>query len=145
MKLIDLLFFSSLKFRCRKSLRNVRHHKVLNLPLPNIITDGKANGWPVAIIPTPTGKRLASLVTVPVLKDGHVDFILGSWRAFHNYNVDVAAGKNGKDSDLAIIQAVYKAYGIEFIDGETADFARLSKYVNDYITHHSSSCRIKHG
>jgi hypothetical protein len=109
-----------------------------NLYVPNIITDGKANGWPVAIIPTPTGKRLASLVTVPVLKDGHIDFILGSWRAFHNYNVDVAAGKNSKDSDLAIIQAVYKAYGIEFIDGETADFARLSKYVNDYITHTSS-------
>ena len=109
-----------------------------DLIMPSILTSGQASGWPVAIIPTPTGKSLASLVTVPVLKKEQLDFILGAWTSFHTYNNAVIKGEKTAKKDLAVIEAVYKAYGIEFIDGETADFKTLGKYINDYNTYTSS-------
>lgn len=113
-------------------------HFEADLYIPDIITQGKSSGWPVAIIPTPTGKSLASLVTVPRLKSEQLDFILGAWTAFHTYNEATTKGQNSAKKDLDIIKAVYKAYDIEFIDGESADFRTLSNYINDYITHTSS-------
>ena len=113
-------------------------HFETDLYIPEIITQGKSSGWPVAIIPTPSGKSLASLVTVPQLKPERLDFILGAWTAFHTYNTTTAKSQQATKKDLDIIKAVYKAYDIEFIDGETADFKTLSNYINDYVTHTSS-------
>jgi hypothetical protein len=92
-------------------------------------------GWPVVLIPTPTGKTLVSFVSVPTLVTEHQDFILTAWTAFHNV-------RNAKDmstvkSDLAIVKAVYDAYDAPFDENVVPDFNVLRSYVNDYITYTS--------
>lgn len=89
-------------------------------------------GWPVVLIPTPTGKTLVSFVAVPTLVTEHQDFILTAWTAFHNV-------RNAKDvstvkSDFAIVKAVYDAYDTPFDEGVVPDFNVLRSYINDYIT-----------
>ena len=62
---------------------------------PNtIITDSSLfnnrEGRPAALITTPTGKSIVSLLTVPKLAPSHQELIVSAWNAFH-------AVKNSKD------------------------------------------------
>lgn len=102
---------------------------------PNKIASGK-EGWPVAIINTPTGGKLMTHLSVPKLAPQHQDFIVTAWKAFHN--VKNTKDLSGIKEDVAVVKAVYDAYQIPYQPGVVVDFNVLRNYINDYITYTSS-------
>jgi hypothetical protein len=89
-------------------------------------------GWPVVLVPTPTGKVLASYVSVPKLAPQHADFIVTAWKAFHAVKdaKDLTAVKEYED----IVKAVYDATETPYSSGIVIDFNVLKSYINSYIT-----------
>jgi hypothetical protein len=101
--------------------------------------DGK-DGWPVAILHTPTGRKFVTYLNLPKLESKHSDLIVEGWKAFHEL-IDQHEG--GKDFDknsaeYKLAQAIYKAYGSELSVNEKPSFKLLQRYVDDHITHLSS-------
>ena len=106
----------------------------------NVITDSSIlnnrEGRPVALITTPTGKSIVSLLTVPRLAPSHQELIVSAWNAFH-------AVKNSKDpatitEQNAIVKAIYDTFDTPFEPGTIVDFNVLRNYINDYVTFASS-------
>ena len=106
----------------------------------NILTNpalfNNREGRPVALINTPTGKSIVSLLTVPKLAPTHQELIVSGWNAFH-------AVKNSKDpstikEQFDIVKAIYDTFDTPFEAGTIVDFNVLRNYVNDYVTFTSS-------
>ena len=108
---------------------------------PNtVITDSSLfnnrEGRPAALITTPTGKSIVSLLTVPKLAPSHQELIVSAWNAFH-------AVKNSKDPSTIkeqndIVKAIYDTFDTPFEPGTVVDFNVLRNYINDYVTFASS-------
>jgi hypothetical protein len=106
----------------------------------NILTNpalfNNREGRPVALINTPTGKSIVSLLTVPKLAPTHQELIVSGWNAFH-------AVKNSKDpstikEQFDIVKAIYDTFDTPFEPGTIVDFNVLRNYINDYVTFTSS-------
>lgn len=115
-----------------------------NLIMPGEVSEVFGNkerleGWPMIMIPTPSGKTLVSWVSIPMLQDSHIDFVLESWKAFHTLVKQNKAGEkyDKKSEQYKIVQAVYKMYDNKLTDDEAPDFKILQDYWNDYITYTS--------
>lgn len=121
-------------------VRNGMVHLGNDVVADNLITDpsvfNNREGRPVALITTPTGKSIVSLLTVPKLAPSHQELIVSAWNAFH-------AVKNAKDvsalkDQVAIVKAVYDTFDTPFEPGTVVDFNVLRNYINDYVTFTSS-------
>jgi len=106
----------------------------------NVITDpslfNNREGRPAALITTPTGKSIVTLLTVPKLAPSHQELIVSAWNAFH-------AVKNSKDPSTIkeqndIVKAIYDTFDTPFEPGTVVDFNVLRNYINDYVTFASS-------
>lgn len=89
-------------------------------------------GWPVVLLPTPSGKTIASFLSVPKLATQHKDFIVAAWKAFHT--VKEAKDLNAVKSQVNIVKAVYNALETPYEPGVVIDFNVLKSYINNYIT-----------
>jgi hypothetical protein len=110
--------------------------------LSNFDYDGK-EGWPVAILDTPTGRKFVSYLNVPKLASEHSSLVMEAWKAFHRlsdaYNdKDNFKEHDTKGQDYRIAQAIYNVYGSELMKDENPSFLMLRNYINDHITHLSS-------
>jgi len=109
---------------------------ILPSEVSTTIENKNTEGWPVVLINTPTGKRLASWVSVPTLNKEHQDLILNAWSAFHLLNNNAKANEphDTKSKAYEIASAIYEAYGAKLAVDEQPNFKLLQDYVNDYIT-----------
>lgn len=105
------------------------------------VIDDQYNGWPVMMIPTPTGQTLVSWVGVSKLKREHSTLMLEAWKAFHKLAADNQAGKEHKKSskEYKLVNAVYNALGTSLMVNETPMFTVLKEYLNSYVTFMSGS------
>ena len=102
----------------------------------DVLNNKRIEGWPVALIKTPTGKTLATWVGIPTLKADHQDFILQAWKSFHELlNMNTAGTKYRVDEfKYQIANSIYQTYGSKLELDEKPDFKILQNYMNDYIT-----------
>lgn len=105
------------------------------------VIDEQYNGWPVMMIPTPTGQTLVSWVGVSKLKREHTTLMLEAWKAFHKLSADNKAGKehNKSSKEYKLVNAVYKALGTNLTVNEAPMFTVLKEYLNTYVTYMSGS------
>ena len=92
------------------------------------------DGWPVVILPTPTGKRLVSYVSIPKLEEKDQDLVIESWKAFQKMQDD---NYTPTKYELDLVKAIYSQLNVEYIDGEKPSFNILKDYFNSYITFQS--------
>jgi hypothetical protein len=107
----------------------------LDLPEEQVISNfdyrGK-EGWPVALLNTPTGRTLVTYVNVPKLNENFQNIIIDSWKAFHAVKANPNIAKNS--DEFKIVGAIYEAYGTQLGENEQVDFNVLRGYINDYVT-----------
>ena len=92
------------------------------------------DGWPVVILPTPTGKRLVSYVSIPKLEEKDQDLVIESWKTFQKMQDD---NYTPTKYELDLVKAIYSQLNVEYIDGEKPSFNILKDYFNSYITFQS--------
>jgi hypothetical protein len=97
-------------------------------------------GWPVAVIDTPTGRKLISYLNVPKVAKEHTDLIVKAWKAFHELTNKFGSNEpfDLNSEEFKTANAIYKVYGTELTNGESPSFKMLQKYVDDHIIHLSS-------
>jgi hypothetical protein len=121
-------------------IRNGMVHLGNDVVAENVITDpsiyNNREGRPVALITTPTGKSIVSLLTVPKLAPTHQELIVSAWSAFHA--VKNAADPASLKDQVAIVKAIYDTFDTPFEPGTIVDFNVLRNYINDYVTFTSS-------
>lgn len=107
------------------------------------VIEDQYNGWPVMILPTPTGSQLVSWVGVSKLRREHSELILESWKAFHKLVADNKAGKehNKNSKEFKLVNAIYKALGTNLNTNESPVFSVLKQYLNNYVTFMSGKAR----
>jgi hypothetical protein len=90
------------------------------------------DGWPVAIIPTPSGKQMITFVKSSTLKGDDINLILEGFKAFW----DVRNNKSkAKPESLKAVQYFYEGAGSEYVPGSIPAFSILREYVNNYLAY----------
>ena len=121
----------------------------MDIPEEGLLKTGKfddKDGWPVAMLHTPTGRMFVTYLSVPKLYSDHIDLITEGWKAFHRlmdhnkagFDYDQKNGDYDPSKDHKLANAVYKAYGSDLGKSEAPAFKMLQRYVDDHITHLSS-------
>ena len=99
--------------------------------------DKSKEGWTVVLIPTPTGKFLVSYLNVPKVEPEHSNLIIKAWKAFHNV---IDGTSDEKSADFKLVNGIVKTYVKEgLVEGEKPTFTYLQRYIDDHITHTSST------
>jgi hypothetical protein len=93
----------------------------------------KYEGIPVLLIPTPTGELFPSFIQIPRVAKDQAQFISRAWKAFTDKTT----------TDTEIVDAVYKAMGATYTEGDKPDVFMLKDYINAYITMLSAKSIIK--